>query len=403
MKKTLAILRHEFLRTLKRLSFIIVTLGFPLAALIGWGVFQGVQHWYQPSAEVHRVGYVDQTGMFDRFTDQPGLTLVGYADARSATDDLLGGDLDEYFVIPADYLSTARVEVYTLSKGVDFTDATGALIRDFIVRNLVSGQVPDQVAERVREPMAVDTFQLNESGDLVTQKNRLAEFAVPYVFGLLFILSIFFTSGYLLQSVSEEKESRVIEILLSSVSARQLLVGKILGLGAAGLCQIVIWMATIRIFTGVVSANIPLLSDLSVPAGLLALAVVYFVLGYLLFGALFAALGATGSTARDAQQWSSLFSMPAILPYMLQALIISDPEGVVSRVFTFVPITAPITAMMRLPIGALGGWELALSILLLALSVAAALWAASRVFRVGVLMYGKKPSLRQTLRYIARG
>ncbi len=402
MKKTIAIFWHEFFRTLKRLSFIIVTLGIPVAMLIGWVVYQGVQQWYQPAELAHKVGYVDQTGLFDRFTDQPGLTLVQYADAASATGGLLSKDIDEYFVIPTDYLSTAHIQIYTPKKGVEFTSGTSAVIRDFIISNLASGKVTDQVLERLRAPMAIATFQLDQSGNPVTQKNELAEFFVPYIFGIMFIFSIFFTSGYLLQSVSEEKESRVVEVLLSSVSARQLLIGKTLGLGAAGLCRIAGWLVSVRILTSLASSTIPQLAGISIPTALLILAIVYFVLGYLLFAGLFAALGAIGNTARDAQQWSSIFSMPAVLPYMLQTVIVSNPEGPISRALTLFPITAPVSAMMRLPLGALQGWELALSIFTLGLSVLIVLWAASKVFRVGLLMYGKKPNPREILRYIVQ-
>lgn len=401
MNKTFTIAKHEFTQTLRRISFIILTVALPVLAILGWGVLQGIQHWYQPgTGEGQKIGYVDSTGMFNGYASQPGFSLVKYPDPQAARADLVAREIKEYFVIPPDYLATGRIELYTSKKGVELSKAPSERIRDFLVSNLVAGKVSDPVLERVRAPMSVTMFQLDEAGNLATETNLFLQYALPYVFGLLFIFSIFFSSGYLLQGVSEEKESRVIEILLSSVSARQLLIGKILGLGAAGLCQIAIWLATIKIFTSVLSVSIPFLSGFTIPPSLLLFAILYFLLGYLLFAALFAALGAVGSTARETQQWSSIFTLPAILPYMLQMLIIGNPENAVSRAFTLFPLTAPITSMMRLPMGALKGWELALSLLILAGSVAVTMWAASKIFRIGLLMYGKRPSLREILRYV---
>jgi len=399
--KTLIILRHELITTLKRRSFILVTIAFPLLALLGYGVYEGVQHWYHPTpAEEEIIGYVDQTGSFNEYTSQPGVTFVPYPDEEKAKEALLADEIGEYFVIPRDYLSTGSVIRYTMEREVELPEKTVERIRSFLLSNLLAGETSPEIIERAKTPLLMTSLRLGESGEIVADQNVLIQFFMPYIFAILFMMSIFFTSGYLLQSVSEEKENRVIEILLSSVSARQLLTGKVLGLGSAGLAQIVIWLISIMVFAGVARVNIPGLSGLSISPGILAVGLVYYILGYLLFAVLSAAIGSIGSTAREAQSWSMIFIMPAMIPLWLSFVIIRNPEHVVSTVLTIIPVTAPITAMMRLPAEAIPPWELALSITILAGSVVFGMWAAAKVFRTCLLMYGKRPSLRQIVAYL---
>jgi ABC-2 type transport system permease protein len=214
------------------------------------------------------------------------------------------------------------------------------------------------------------------------------------------MISIFFASGFLFQSVTEEKENRVIEILLSSVSSKQLLVGKVLGLGAAGLIQVAVWLITIIVFSQVAQGIIPALSNLSIPASLIGWGLVYFILGYLLFAALYAGVGSIGASAREGQGWSTIFVLPAILPYYFSYFIISSPESAVSRALTFFPLTSPITSMMRLATHGISAWEIALSLIILAGSIALTMWFAAKIFRVFLLMYGKRPALREIIRYV---
>ncbi|MFC1994646.1 ABC transporter permease [Chloroflexota bacterium] len=401
MSRTLLILRHELLTTLKRKSFILVTIAFPLLVLLGYGIYQGVQHWYHPTpAEEDMIGYVDRTGSFNEYTSQLGATFVLYPDEEEVKEALLADEIGEYFVIPRDYLSTGSVIRYTMKRELELPGSTTARMRAFLLSNLLAGETSPEIVERAKTPMLMTSLRLDESGETVADQNVLIQFFLPYIFAILFMMSIFFTSGYLLQSVSEEKENRLIEILLSSISARQLLTGKVLGLGCAGLAQIVIWLVSIMVFAGVARVNIPGLSELSIPPGILAVAIVYYILGYLLFAVLSAAIGSVGSTVREAQSWSMIFIMPAMIPMWLSFVIIRNPEHIVARVLTLFPLSAPITVMMRLPAQAIPAWEIALSLAILAGSVVFGIWAAAKVFRTCLLMYGKRPAVKEIVRYI---
>ena len=401
MKKTLIILKHEFKQALKRKFYIIATIALPLLAMLGYGIYQGVQHWQQPSApEEMKIGYVDGMGQFDEYTNQGDITFVPYSSEAEAKEDLLAKYIEEYFVIPDNYLSSGFITRYTIKREFEISDKTRSSIESFLLSNLLGEKISHEVLERAKTPMNLVSWQLDESGEIAPIQDEASKYFFSIVFGLLFILGIIFTSGFMLQSVTEEKENRVIEVLLSSVSSRQLLVGKVLGLGAAGLLQIAIWLATIKVFTEIASVDIPFLSGLSIPASLLAWSIVYFILGYLLFATIYASVGSIGRTAQEGNSLSGVLVMPAMLPIWLNYFIISNPEGTFSRVLTLFSLTAPVTAMMRLPTQALPAWELALSLAILVGSVALALWVVAKVFRTFLLMYGKRPALREILKYI---
>jgi ABC-2 type transport system permease protein len=398
MHKTLTVLKHELRQTLKRRSFILVTLSIPLLLVVGYGIYQGVQHWTEPSEPQQKtIGYVDDVGTFGDLS-QGSVSFVSYPSEQEAKDALLANVVGEYVIIPCDYLSTGVIHRFTQKSEMQVPGGTYRAIEDFLLSNVLADDLSPELLERAKAPMYLNTVQLDESGEVTAEESEFNKYVLPIIFGMLFVFAIFFSSGFLLQSVSEEKENRVIEILLSSVSSRQLLAGKVLGLGTAGLLQTTIWLVAVKVFADVASVNIPLLSDLSITPGFIAIGLVYFVLGYLLFAALFAGIGSLGSTARESQSLSGILVMPAVMPLWLNYFIINDPDSTFAKVLTFVPLTAPVTAMMRLSRDSMSTLEIALSLLLLAASVVFVLWMASKVFRAFLLMYGKSPGLKEIVR-----
>jgi ABC-2 type transport system permease protein len=150
----------------------------------------------------------------------------------------------------------------------------------------------------------------------------------------------------------------------------------------------------------IASANIPILAGLHVSASLIILSIVYFILGYILYGVLFAAIGSLGSTARESNQWTVIVVLPAVLPLELMALFVTNPDHVIYTIFTLFPLTAPIAVIMKSSIGTLPIWQLALSIIIMVVSIIVTIWLASRVFRTFLLMYGKRPSIAEIWRYL---
>jgi len=332
VKKTWTIARHEFTTTIRRISYILLTISFPLLGLLGILIFLGVTQWggEGPPPEEIRIGYVDETSMFDGYTNPDGVVFILYGTNDGARDALFSKEVSEYFIIPEDYLETGLIERYTTERELGLPQATMALMEDFLVANLLAGEVSDEVLERAQTPLLPISTRLDpETGEIIPPESEIAAFAMPYVFALLFMISLFFTSGYLLQGVSEEKENRLIEILLSSVSARQLLSGKVIGLGAAGLIQIVIWLISSVALLAIASLFISLPEGLTIPIGLIIFGIIYFILGYLLFGILMTTLGSIGSTARESSQWTMLIVMPAVAPLILISLFINNPDHVI--------------------------------------------------------------------------
>lgn len=405
MKKTWIIARSEFTSTIRRVSYILLTAAFPVLALLGILIYIGVTSWVvTPPPEELNIGYVDGTGIFDDYTHRDGIVFVPYDTAQEARQALLQEHIREFFVIPEDYVATGLVTRYTTARELEPPWATIEAMEDFMVANLLSGEVSEDVLARAQTPILYSSFRLDpETGETIPPEDYFSAFGMPYIFGILFMISLFTTSGYLLQGVAEEKENRLIEILLSSVSTRQLLTGKVLGLGSAGLMQIVIWLVAAVVTAAVASAFVPPLSGISIPIGLIVLGIVYFVLGYLLFAILMAAIGSLGSNARESNQWTVVITLPAVIPIMVIPLFIENPGHVVFTVLALFPITAPVTAIMKLSISSFPAWELALSLAILVASILGAMWLAARMFRTFLLMYGKSPSPREVWRYIRQG
>ena len=401
MKKTWLIARHEFSFTIRRLSYILFTVAFPILGALGLVIYAAATYWSGGGAtpEELKIGYVDNTGMFTEFTSGDGAVFITFDTDDVARNALFSGLVSEYFVIPQDYVDTGRVERYTTQRELELPQTTMAYMKDFLLANLLSGEVSEEVLQRAKAPLLPASVRLDpQTGEVVPPENPFAAFILPYAFGLLFMMSLFVTSGFLLQGVSEEKENRLIEILLSSVSARQLMSGKVLGLGAAGLLQIGVWLVT-----AVVLLSVAPISGLSVPVLAAVFGIIYFILGYLLFGTIWTFIGSIGSTVRESSQWTNVVVMPAIVPIMLIGLFVSNPYHVVFTVLTLFPLTAPITAVMRLSVGALPAWELVLSIIILIASVLGAIWLAARAFRTFLLMYGKRPGLGEIWRCVREG
>ena len=377
-----------------------MTLLFPMIGLIAIGIFQIAQGMDTPDpAETITIGYVDEAGIFNLYTQWDRVELTPYATPEEATDALLGEEISEYLIIPSDYIATGAIYRFTLEKELEPAAETRTVVRDFLLSNLLEGYTSEEVLLRVRSPLFMNTTVLDESGEVAADQGGLGAFFLPMIFGFLLIISIGSSSGYLLQGLGEEKENRIIEILLSSVSTMQLLTGKVLGLGAAGLVQIVVWLLSVtlllRLASNVIGGEV---GNIQIPANMLLLGIVYFILGYLLFAVLQATIGAIGATARESQQMTVVVILPAILPFYVFVLFLKDnPDHVIFTIFTMIPITAPMTVFLRLGTGEIPLWELLLSISLLIVGIIGSLMLAAKAFRVFLLMYGKTPKLGEII------
>jgi ABC-2 type transport system permease protein len=387
------IFRHEFLHVIKRKGFIILTLIVPLLALIGIGIFQLVSTDEPPLVETVTIGYVDKVGGFDQYTTQGYIELVRFDTPSDATAALINCDVSEYFVIPSDYLSTGIINRYTLERQLETPPAIATGIKNFLTSNMLAGKVPPETVYRIEYPLSLVTTRLTETGEVATEQGGYGNVIIPAIFGLLLALSLQAASLYMVEGLGDEKESRLIEVLLSSVSPRQLLTGKVLGLGAAGVVQVVVWVVSLPLLLNLASSTIGgFFSTIQLPANFMVLGIIYFILGYLLFAALSASVGAISSSARDGQPLTMIYAMLVFVPIWFASLLFIFPDSPIWTVLTIFPVTAPIEVMMRLGVAGIAAWELATSLAVMVLSIIGALALSIKAFRVYLLIYGKRPS-----------
>jgi ABC-2 type transport system permease protein len=223
---------------------------------------------------------------------------------------------------------------------------------------------------------------------------------VPYVLSFFLIMTVFVSSGYLLRSVAEEKETRVVEIVISSVRPMELMTGKVVGLGALGLTQVLVWLLSAVAFSGGLVALVAAVGAFLIPMRVLILGVVYYLLGYTLYAILMAGIGALGTTMQESQQLAGIFSFFAAIPYMLSGFLFANPNVLVARVLSFFPLTAPTMMMLRLPLAEVPWVDVAGSIAVLIVFIPLALWMGAKLFRVGLLIYGKRPTLKEIWRIV---
>jgi ABC-2 type transport system permease protein len=407
MKQTLLVAGQELIVNIRRPGFIIMTLLIPVlgvvgllaASLFGGEVGSFFESQFTPNNKV--TGYVDHSGILGADLPQYADEFVAYPDEEAARKALLAEEINSYFVVPADYLETGKVVVYGVGGGFStFAAADSGDMSRFLMDNLLAGKLDETIRARAVNPVNIEAVTLDKTGEVSTESpfSWLGDFVVPYVFSILFVITLFTTSGFLLQGVSEEKEGRIIEILLSSISSTQLLAGKILGLGAVGLIQVGVWFgAGIALLTAA-TALFTLTGVIKLSMGTIVLGLVYYVLGYLLFATLLAVAGSMGTTQRESQQIAGIFSFAAAIPWMVIGFIFTNPNAPIAIVLSYIPLTAPVMMLMRLGFGQVPAGQIAISLALLTAGIVVSLWAGAKIFRTSLLMYGKRPSLKDLAR-----
>jgi len=200
------------------------------------------------------------------------------------------------------------------------------------------------------------------------------------------------------RSIIEEKTSRIFEVLLATIRAEEMMAGKVIGVGAVGLTQVGIW-----IVAGLLLTKYLLIGSgytFAITAGQIMYFVIFFLLGYILYSSVAAALGAMTSSEQELQQMNMFLMLPLIACSVVILRVVRDSDGFVSQAFSFFPFCTPLIMYVRIAVHQPPFWQIALSILILILTIIAILWFASRIYRVGILMYGKKPNLPEILRWL---
>jgi len=404
MRKVWIIARHEYVINVRRTGFIIMTalvpilgiVGLLVTTLLGGQVPAFLER--QFSSTPKHVGIVDELGNFTPILPAYQARYTLFADQETGHKAVESEEVSTLLIIPQHYMKSG--DVLIVSKGSALSAAAlqdVGEVRQFFVDHLLRGQqVQPALRERLADPIDPTLVSLGEEGGSESGAlGTLLGIMVPYFLAIMLILTIMIASGYLLRGVSEEKTSRVIELLLSSVSAKELLAGKVLGLGALGLTQVMVWLAAVLILGSVATAlngwNIPLMSRPEV----FVLGLVYYLLGFLMYAVLMGSVGALGTTMQESQQMASIFSLMAAIPMFFAAFVFANPNMLLIRILSWFPFTAPTAMLLRIPMAEVPVVDIVGSIVMILITIPVILWAGSKVFRMGLLMYGKRPTLAQ--------
>lgn len=405
----LQVFLYELRRNLRRKGFLFTTFGVPLLAFVLFFGYQAINSLTNQNPEdtaqdilnseqfegIQKAGYVDWSGLFPAPTDDLASVLVAYPDEASAQAAMNTGEVDVYYVIPADYLDTGDVTL--VMPKFSLGQANDNPVRQLILGHLAEG-VDQQVFYRLLNPANIREINLQRDATGETATNFDTDFIVVYVFAIALMMSVFVTNGYLMQTIIEEKETRLIEILISDMRPTQLLAGKILALGLLGLMQIVVWVVGLTLLANLATGNaIPTLAaiaNITLPTDRVALLLVYFVFGYLFFAAAYGMVSAISSTMQEGPQYAVIFTLPAVIPLYFLAMFIESPGAPLPTILSIFPVTAPMAMVMRITITTVPAWQILLSVALLILLDAVMIWLAGRMFRVNTLLAGQTPRLR---------
>jgi ABC-2 type transport system permease protein len=425
--RALTIARREYLTTVRRTAFVLTLVLTPLgyAFLMFIMIRPQVDTALKALRRLDTIAVVDSSGALSRdaleltsvfnpdrlpFSDggtpaEPERlrTAVRYFDDQPAAMAALdSGAVQQVLVAPADFLETGTLRRYAVSSNVFTGSAVERTVQRWVGRALLDGRVDSLRIERAIRPGAgMALFTRDEktgAWEVHDESRELMDFFLPFMLAFLIGLSVVVGGQYLLQGVSEEKESRILESMLTTVTPDDLVLGKLIGLGGAGLTLVLAWVGM-----GAVASGAALMAmGVTISPLMIGLMVLYFLLGYLFYASLMTGIGAVTNNLREAQQFAFVFTFMNFIPFYMITTIIGSPESPLAVGLSLFPPTAPVTMTMRLAASAASvpAWQLALSIGLLVASAWLALRIAARVFRIGLLLYGKTPNLPEIVRWL---
>jgi len=325
---------------------------------------------------------------------KPKYWIFDYENFDEAKTALQEKTIDAIMVIPAGIMDTSKSKYFarSLSNFKVIDELRNTLSHTVILQRMENQGVAVEMAESISKRVKMDTFEVNKEGKL-TEGNELMVLLGPFFFVFLLVMAIFINGQLLLRSVIEERTNRMVEILLSTVSARELMIGKILGLGSLGMVQILFYLSIGVIFGMVKGIEIVRFDELPI-------LFIYFLTGYFFFASIYATLGTLFDNEQDAQQSMTIVSIIAMVPLMGSFYFMANPTALVTKILSFVPPMTPFMMILRISSGAAEPWEIAATVVLMIVSVWGMMTLAGKIFRTALLMYGKRATLPEIWRWI---
>ena len=432
------ILKREYLSRVKKRSFLIITFLGPLffAALM---IAPSLMMMKSDSMEAKKtIAVLDETGWFDGKFENTDINTFLYTNTDENIDTLkkliLEGVYDAALYIPATELNVPTNAKLYSNKQIPMSLSSyikSEMKQEVEHRKLLAHGIDPKIVKSVNTSINISTIRMDEEEGEKTSYAEL-ESIIGLVLAIIVYFVIFLFSNQVLRGVIEEKSNRIIEVIISSVKPFELMMGKIIGIALVGLTQFLLWIVlTIGIY--LVANGIILGPEIMSPSGtvmteeisqivdttqgqdimlevvsmiesinfkaILITFLFYFVFGFLLYAALFAAVGGMVDNETDSNQFVTILSMPLIVAIVCSTAMINNPDSGLGIWLSMIPFTSPVSMMIRIPFG-VPYWQVVVSLLILVLTFVFITWIAAKIYRTGILMYGKKPNLKEIWKWL---
>ncbi|XRO74685.1 ABC transporter permease [Methanocaldococcus sp. 28A] len=390
IKKILTIGKREILSNIKRKQFLIATVVVPLIII----VLAIIGSFMMFEVKEIKVGYVDEFGLNipnkvikNNFGKNTTIYFIKYDNIKEGKEAVLNKSIDVLIFIPNDYLKSGKIIIYSTTKSPNpiIIDT----LKDFLLKKLLKGKVDNETYNRVVNPLNLEIYSVSEKG---FEKENLLTQLLPIGFVFLLYMAISSLSGLIVSSTIEEKQNRIMELLLCYASSENLMFGKILGISVVGLVQISIWL--------LFALPVILIFAVKVSLYLAFLALLYFILGYLFYSSLLCGISSLFTHPKDASQLISPIMIIQIIPIMFMNTIMVNPNHYMAKILSYIPFTAPYTVVLRESVTQLPSTEIALSTAIMIISIAVSFILSIKLFKIGVLLYEENLTLKKALKII---
>lgn len=408
MSKVMTVVSREYLERVRSKSFVIGTVLGP--ALMSLFIVLPMLVADRGGDDARTIAVIDQSGgvrgpLSDALTEdgRKSLTLEPVAVGVGGIDAAIGemkamiiaGTANAGVVVPADFVQTGKVSFY--NKSVSSLVVRDEMLKPALNRVLreerfTRAQVPDSLFNYLSARTDWSSISVTPEGGEEKQ-NESVSFVMAFVLIIIIYIMVLMYGNHTLTAVIEEKSSRMVEVMLASVSPGEMMLGKVLGIGAAGLTQFGIWAGAFLLLSqrGITVGDLTLDVGFLTPVILVSF-VMFFLLGFFLYATIYAGVGAMCNTIQDSQQFQMPLNMGLVIPMMLLSLVLRSPNSTVATVLSLVPLFSPVLMFMRVCVETPPLWQVGLSWLLMGVSIWLAAKAAGKLFRVGILMYGQAPT-----------
>ncbi|MBN2554822.1 MAG: ABC transporter permease [Anaerolineales bacterium] len=407
MSNTLKVIRHEIVTTLSKPSFWIMTFIFPLVVI---GLSLGSQLFAQETVEAAEdsqpgqggniLAIVDEFGFMEEIPADipPGLVAL-YTNRADANLALAGGEISQYYIIPEDFLETGEVNVIVKEFSLFESSGTNHLL-NFLLRVNLLGDT--ELAQIIHNPSPeTDYHRMNPTPPEVTAVDGGNNFLLPYAVMLILYMLIVVPGAMMLSSVTKEKENRTMEVLLSSLRPRELMMGKLLGIGMIALFQVICWGGGILLARQSARESLQAILG-SLDPTLMGWGFVFLLLGFFLYASMQGALGAMVPNVKEGSQFTFIILMPMMIPLMLITSFMENPNGGLATFLSLFPLTSPTSMMTRMVVAAVPLWQTLTSLAILTGTTFLIVLLASRFFRADTLLSGSKPTRAELAKLFSR-